>query len=89
MSPFFLSVLKVSTQFSHDADLIGAAYMAKTCNLLPTIATVKQSQLPIFSLLLSFIMFPYVLKNTKYCQKNRHQGALLDEYAAPGGAEDI
>ena len=56
---------------------------------LPTIATVKQSQLPIFSLLLSFIMFPYVLKNTKYCQKNRHQGALLDEYAAPGGAEDI
>ena len=33
MSPFFLSVLKVSTQFFHDADLIGATYMAKTCNL--------------------------------------------------------
>ena len=59
---FFLSVLKVSTQFFHDADFIGAAYMAKTRKLF-TYYCYSQAE-PIeqnSSLLLSF-MFPYVLK---------------------------
>ena len=45
ISPFFLSVLKVSTQFFHDADFIGAHTWQKHAIFLPTIATVKQSQL--------------------------------------------
>ena len=42
---FFLSILKVSTQFFHDADLIGAHTWQKHAIFLRTIATVKQSQL--------------------------------------------
>ena len=89
MSPFFLSVLKVSTQFFHDADLIGAAYMAKTCNLFTYYCYSQAEPITNFQFVIELHHVSLCAEEYQVLPKNRHQGALLDEYAAPGGAEDI
>ena len=89
MSPFFLSVLKVSTQFFHDADLIGAAYMAKTCNLFTYYCYSQAVPITNFQFVIELHHVSLCAEEYQVLPKNRHQGALLDEYAAPGGAEDI